>query len=92
MLRRGVRWRWSSTEQAAFKRIKSRLTADAVLVHYEPYRPLILACYSSSYSIGAVLSQVMSDGTERPVCFVSRALMTAEQNYAQIEHEALSPV
>ena len=30
----------------------------------------------------------MSDGTECPVYFVARALMAAEQNYAQIEREA----
>ncbi len=49
-----------------FDRVKLLLTEDTVLVHYEHNRPLLLACDSSAYGIGAVLSHKIDDGSERP--------------------------
>ena len=60
------------------------------MVHYDLKRELRLACDVSSYGLGAVLSHVMDDGTERPVAYASRSLSPSERNYAQIEREALS--
>ena len=34
----------------------------------------------------------MDDGTERPIAFASRTLSSSEQNYSQVEKEALSLV
>ena len=90
--RKDERWVWRPEHQEAFDRVKRLLTEDTVLVHYEPACPLLLACDSSAYGIGAVLSHRMDDGSERPVCFASRTLSAAERKYAQIEREALSLV
>eukprot|EP00731_Ephydatia_muelleri_P023099 Em0015g682a len=43
-----------------------------------------------NYGVGAVLTQVSEEGTERPIVYVSRTLSDAERNYAQIEKEALA--
>ncbi|PFX15697.1 Retrovirus-related Pol polyprotein from transposon 17.6 [Stylophora pistillata] len=62
----------------------------AVLKHLA--LPVRLACDASPTGIGAVLSHVMSDGSERPVAFASRSLTKTERRYAQIDKEALSIV
>ena len=49
---------------------------------------------ASAFGLGAVLSHihVNSDGSEHTIAFVSRTLSVTEQNYAQIENEALSSI
>ena len=47
---------------------------------------------ASAYGLGAVLSQVMPGGEEKPVVFASRTLSSAERNYSQVEKEALACV
>ena len=76
--------------EIAFHKVKEMITTEQVLTHYNPSLPLRLACDASPVGIGAVLSHVMHDGTERPKAFASRTLTQTEQKYAQIDKEALS--
>ena len=52
--------------------------------------PITLAADASAYAVGAVISHVFSDNTERPIAFASHTLTTSEQDYAQLEKEALA--
>ncbi len=76
------------TDQA-FRCAKERLTSQ-VLVHYNPSLQIKVAGDASAYGLGVVLSHVMADSSERPVAFALRALTSSEQNYAQVEKEALA--
>ena len=59
-------------------------------MHYDPPKPIILACEASPYGIGAVLSHYMPHCSEKPFVFASQTLSYTEQNYSQIEKEALA--
>lgn len=85
-----AKWHWSRQCALAFKRLKEELSSDRVLAHYNPDLPVILAADASPYGLGVVLSHVFPDGSERPICYASRSLNSAEKNYSQIDREALS--
>ena len=78
-------------QTAAFTQLKSELAGPRVLTSYHEGRKTILSTDSSSYAIGAVLSQVTDEG-EKPVEFASRLLTDAERNYGMVEKEGLAIV
>ena len=51
-----------------------------VLAHYNPSLPIQLAGDTSVYRIGAVISHVFEDGSERPVAFSSSNLKELPPN------------
>ena len=90
LLRKNSRWCWTKAQEKAFQAVKSGLSSDLLLVHFDPNKKIILTCDASPYGVGAVLSHLMNDGTEHPISFVSRTLSQAERNYAHIEKEGLA--
>ena len=92
LLKKSNAWKWSHDQERAFQKSKELLTSSNLLVHFDPSLPIVLACDASQYGIGAVLAHKMSDGSERPVGYVSRTLNDAEKNYAQLEKEGLALV
>ena len=90
LLKKGVKWMWNKAQEDAFIEAKEALQSDALLVHFDPNKPLVLACDASPYGCGAVLSHQMPDGTERPIAYASRSLSVAEKNYSRLDREALN--
>ena len=82
LLRKQIQWEWGKEQENAFQEAKKALQTDSLLVHYDETKPLILACDASQYGLGAVLSHIMEDGTERPIAYVSRTLSPAEKKYS----------
>ena len=92
LLQKGSKWKWGAQQDKAFSAVKSQLTSECLLTHFDPQKPLIIACDASPYGVGAVLSHRLDDGSERPIAFVSRSLSPAEKGYAQLDKEALAIV
>lgn len=81
---------WNKECENAFKTVKERMQTDNVLCHYDPNLPLIVSSDASPYAVGAVLSHMLPDGTERPIQFASQTLSKTQQKYSQIDKEAYS--
>ena len=90
LLHKQSTWTWGSEQQGTFDRVKGILTSDSVLAHYDPFKPLLLACDASPYGVGAVLSHKFADGLEQPVAYASRSLGPAEKKYSQLDKEGLA--
>ena len=90
LTKKNTPWKWGDEEQAAFEELKTVLSSDDVLVHFDPEKPVGIACDASDVGIGVVLFHRFQDGSERPVANASKTLTAAERNYSQIHKEALS--
>ncbi|XP_054283635.1 uncharacterized protein K02A2.6-like [Macrosteles quadrilineatus] len=90
LLHKNSTWVWNSDCEDAFNNIKSNISNNMVLVHYDPKLPLILATDACNIGLGAVLLHRGSDGSQKPIAAASRTLNSAEQNYSSIDKEALA--
>ena len=91
LTRKDVPRSWTEQHQEAFDKLKSALTSDCVMAHYDYTKPTQLRVDASPVGLGAILMQ--HDGTAlRPVAFASRAQTDVERRYSQTEREALMVV
>ena len=90
LLQHNVKWKWTQACSNAFEQAKKELVSAKVLAHYDPDLPMKMAADASAYGVGAVISHVYPNGNEHPIAFASRTLTKSEQNYAQLEKEALA--
>lgn len=90
LLQKNTPWSWGKAENETFERLKSMVTSDQVLAHYDPNLPIVLSCDASEYGIGAVLQHRFPDGSLRLISAASRTLLSAERNYSSIDREALA--
>ncbi|XP_017473895.1 PREDICTED: uncharacterized protein K02A2.6-like [Rhagoletis zephyria] len=89
LLSKNTKFKWSEECQSSFERLKREILTDRVLRPYDADLPVVLTCDASPTGIAAVLAHE-ENGVERPVSFISRALTKAEQNYSQLDREALA--
>ena len=66
-MRQGFKWQWGPEEETALAEIKKALQSSNLLVHFDSNKPLVLACDASPVGVGAVLSQRLEDGSEKPI-------------------------
>ncbi|XP_055918403.1 uncharacterized protein K02A2.6-like [Eupeodes corollae] len=88
LLKKDVKFYWSTECEEIFKQIKNEITSTKVLIPFDNKLPLFLATDASPNGLGAVISHIDEHQNERPIAFASRTLTNSEKNYSQIDKEA----
>lgn len=73
----------------AFEKLKESVCNSPILQIPDFNKEFYLTTDASNVAIGAVLAQKV-DGKELPICYASRTLNKAEQNYSTTEKECLA--
>ena len=68
-----------NAEEKGFQECKLLLNKSNLLVHGSPKKPIIVACDASPCGVGAVLSHLMPDRSEKPIIFASRTLSKSHE-------------
>ena len=74
LLQKQRQWSWGTRQMKTFLEAKQKLLQSDFLVHYDLKKPVILCGDASPAGVGACLSHVIADGTERPIPFASRTV------------------
>ena len=85
--KKDVEFKWNSSYDNAFKRVKEAVAADTTLRLFDTTKPVVVQVDASQVGLGAALLQ---EG--KPIAFASKSLSPTEQRYANIEHEMLATV
>lgn len=76
-----TKFEWSADCQAAFEHLRQKLVSAPILAFPDLEKPFILDTDASDMGIGAVLSQMDDNGTERVIAYASKTLSKPEQRY-----------
>ncbi|KAJ9547044.1 hypothetical protein OSB04_019587 [Centaurea solstitialis] len=76
---------------SAFETLKRHLTNAPIMVPPDWDQPFEIICDASDYAVGAVLGQRKNNHFQ-PICYASRTLNDAQENYTTTEKELLAVV
>ena len=85
LLKDKVPFNWGPEHQAAFKQIKKEIFRAPILAYYNPKKETTLQTDASIKGLGACLLQ-----DQKPVHFVSKALMDTQHGYVALEIKSLA--
>ncbi|UYV79189.1 hypothetical protein LAZ67_17001439, partial [Cordylochernes scorpioides] len=91
LLKKGKQFSWNDRQEDSFNNLKSALTSEPVLGHFDEAAPIYVHTDASGFVIGSVLVQLW-DGCEQPIAYASRTLSKSEKNYSRTEKECLAVV
>ena len=91
LLEKGKRFEWTSSMQEAFEICKQLMSEDILLSPFDPTKEVRVTVDACDDGLGGVLNIVV-DGVERPIQFVSRKLTPTEKNYPILHREALAVI
>ena len=89
---RNTTFKWSPECDNAFSTLCYKLTTTPVLAYPDFSKEFILDTDASNNAIGAVLSQIGSDGQEHVIAYGSRLLTKSERQYCVTRRELLAVV
>lgn len=92
LTRKGATWQWGPEQQQAFAALKTCLTDNNTVSYFDPQKKTVATFDASPFGLGAVLTQVDTEGTSHVVAYASRTLTDVERRYSQTEREALAIV
>lgn len=73
----------------AFAKIKASLSSD-LLTHFKSIFGHWCSFQASDSGVGAMISHIFPDGSQKVITHASRSLIPAERNYSRIKKEALT--
>ena len=85
-------FRWTAAAQDAFESLCQKLATAPILAFPDCSKPFTLDTDASDFGMGAVLSQIQEDGTERVVAYASKTLSQPERRYCVTRRELLAVV
>ena len=94
LLKKGAAFDITSTMEGTVRALLAKLAIPPILVFPDwdavigTSRPFRLHCDASIAGLGATLEQEQSDGSIRPIVYISRATLDNEQNWTLMELEA----
>ncbi|XP_055604884.1 uncharacterized protein K02A2.6-like [Uranotaenia lowii] len=91
LLKKNTHFNWTEQCNQAFLHSKNTLLNANILDYYDPKKSLVVITDASTYGLGGVLAQI-DNGVEKPVCFTSFSLNSAQQKYPILHLEALALV
>ena len=83
---------WGAEEEAAFQDINNALISAPVLTLPQDTGKWKVETNASNLATGGVLSQKQTNGTWRPVDYISKGLSSAEKNYDVYDKEFLAVI
>ncbi|XP_066957632.1 uncharacterized protein [Macrobrachium rosenbergii] len=90
LLKKEVKFVWSSETQNAFEKLKQVLVCFPILRAPDFDVPFALATDASDLGVGAVLFQADEQGVSHPVAIFSKKLTSAQRKYSTVEKETPS--
>ena len=97
LTRHGTHFKWTEECSRSFKKLKSQLSSDTVLMNYDPSRKTRVYVDHGPDGLASTVAQGYSDVKDprdrnmqwRPVYHTSRALTKAERAYGKMDGESL---
>ncbi|CAF4836697.1 unnamed protein product [Pieris macdunnoughi] len=90
LLRKDVKFIWSTECQESFEKIKTLLCSEPILNIYDPDLPIKIYTDASIKGVGAVLKQEDKNGDNRPVAYFSKKLNEVQKKKKAIYLECLA--
>ena len=92
LTQKGTPWSWPMEAETAFQTLRRCLVTAPILAYPDPAKRFVVDTDASKESLGAVLSQLDEDGSERVIAYYSKSMTQPERNYCVTRKELLAVV